>query len=149
MSGPRTIDLAPPVERAFLVAVETGVGEGWSAEDSLAELASLADTAGAEVVGAEWQRRRHIDPAWYVGKGKAEELRIARAETGFTLLVADDDDVDHPGRIDPIGPCQARTPQSGSKSTPLRQTPQTRLRALRMQCPSAFMGLLPAARLCR
>ena len=34
----------------------------------------LADTAGAEVVGAEWQNRRHIDPNWYLGKGKAEEL---------------------------------------------------------------------------
>lgn len=85
------IDLAPPLERAFLIAVETGGDEGWNAEDSLAELASLADTAGADVVGAEWQRRRHIDPNWYLGKGKAMELRSARQETGFTLLVADDE----------------------------------------------------------
>src|SRR5262245_59324275 len=85
------IDLAPPVERAFLVAVDTDAGDGWTAEESLAELASLADTAGAEVVGAEWQHRRHIDPNWYLGKGKAEELQQARAETGFTLLVADDE----------------------------------------------------------
>ena len=34
-------------------------------------------TAGADVVGAEWQNRRHVDPNWYVGKGKAEELRRA------------------------------------------------------------------------
>ena len=86
-----TIDLAPPVEKAFLVAVDTGDDPGWSAEDSLLELASLADTAGAEVVGAEWQNRRHVDPNWYVGKGKAEELVAARAETGFDLLVADDE----------------------------------------------------------
>ncbi len=72
------IDLAPPVERAFLIAVDTGADEGWTAEDSLAELASLADTAGAEVVGAEWQHRRHVDPNWYLGKGKAEELRAAQ-----------------------------------------------------------------------
>jgi GTP-binding protein HflX len=85
------IDLAPPLERAFLIAVESGHDEGWTAEDSLAELASLADTAGAEVVGAEWQHRRHIDPNWYLGKGKAEELRVAKQETGFTLLVADDE----------------------------------------------------------
>ena len=85
------IDLAPPLERAFLIAVDSGHDEGWTAEDSLAELASLADTAGAEVVGAEWQRRRHIDPNWYLGKGKAEELRVAKQETGFTLLVADDE----------------------------------------------------------
>jgi 50S ribosomal subunit-associated GTPase HflX len=48
------IDLVPPAERAFLVAVDVGSDDGWSAEDSLAELANLADTAGAEVVGAEW-----------------------------------------------------------------------------------------------
>ena len=86
-----TIDLAPPTERAFLIAVDTGDDEGWTAEDSLAELASLADTAGAQVVGAEWQNRRHADPNWYLGKGKAEELATARAETGFTLLIADDE----------------------------------------------------------
>ena len=86
-----SIDLAPPVEKAFLVAVDTGDDPGWGAEDSLAELAALAATAGAEVVGAEWQNRRHVDPNWYVGKGKAEELLQAKSETGFDLLVADDE----------------------------------------------------------
>jgi GTPase len=87
----RMIELAPPAERAFLVAVDTGKDAGWTAEESLAELAQLAATAGAEVVGAEWQNRRHVDPNWYVGKGKAEELSSAKRETGFTLLVADDE----------------------------------------------------------
>ena len=86
-----TIDLVPPTELAFLIAVDTGEDEGWTAEDSLAELASLADTAGATVVGAEWQNRRHADPNWYMGKGKVEELVAAKAETGFTLLIADDE----------------------------------------------------------
>lgn len=85
------IDLTPPVEKAFLVAVDTGADAGWTAEDSLAELANLATTAGAEVVGAEWQNRRHIDPNWYIGKGKAEELVSAKAETSFDLLVTDDE----------------------------------------------------------
>jgi GTPase len=85
------IELATPVERAFLVAVDTGSEDGWTAEDSLAELANLATTAGADVVGAEWQNRRHVDPNWYVGKGKAEELVAARRETGFDVLVADDE----------------------------------------------------------
>ncbi len=70
-------------ERAFLIAVDTGQDAGWTAEESLAELAILADTAGAEVVGAEWQNRRHVDPNWYVGKGKAEELVHAKSETGL------------------------------------------------------------------
>ncbi len=87
----RLVDLSAPIERAFLVAVDTGRETGWSAEESLSELASLADTAGAEVVGAEWQSRRHIDPNWYVGKGKAEELSVAKGETGFTMLIADDE----------------------------------------------------------
>ncbi|HVL54213.1 MAG TPA: GTPase HflX, partial [Vitreimonas sp.] len=85
------IDLTPPVEKAFLVAVDTGDDAGWTAEESLAELASLAATAGAEVVGAEWQNRRHVDPNWYVGKGKAEELLQAKNETGFEVLIADDE----------------------------------------------------------
>src|SRR5688500_5415119 len=87
----RMIELAPPAERAFLVAVDTGKDAGWTAEESLTELAQLAATAGAEVVGAEWQNRRHVDPNWYVGKGKAEELVSAKRETGFSLLVADDE----------------------------------------------------------
>src|SRR5919108_76510 len=85
------IDLAAPIEKAFLVAVDTGEDAGWPAEDSLIELSALATTAGAEVVGAEWQNRRHVDPNWYLGKGKAEELAQAKVETGFTMLVADDE----------------------------------------------------------
>jgi GTP-binding protein HflX len=85
------IDLTAPVERAFLVAVDTGDDPGWTAEESIDELASLADTAGAEVVGAEWQNRRHVDPNHYVGKGKVDELVAARAETGYTVLIADDE----------------------------------------------------------
>ena len=91
MSPKRLVDLQQPTEKAFLVALDTGADGGWSAEDSLAELASLAETAGADVVGAEWQNRRHVDPNWYVGKGKAEELLKAKSETGFDLLVADDE----------------------------------------------------------
>ena len=85
------VDLAQAVEKAFLVAVDTGDDAGWTAEESLSELANLATTAGAEVVGAEWQNRRHVDPNWYLGKGKAEELAHAKSETGFDLLVTDDE----------------------------------------------------------
>ena len=100
MSRPHTlIELEPPAEKAFLIAVDTGGDDGWSAQDSLSELASLAVTAGAEVVGAEWQNRRHVDPHWYVGKGKAEDLVAAKRETGFTILIADDE----------LSPAQQRT----------------------------------------
>ncbi len=42
-------------------------------------------------MGAEWQNRRHVDPNWYIGKGKAEELLAAKRETGFDVLIADDE----------------------------------------------------------
>ena len=92
--SPRTntlIDLAPPTEKVFLVAVDTGAEDGWTAPESLAELANLASTAGGDVVGAEWQNRRHVDPNWYIGKGKASELAAAKRETGFDVLIADDE----------------------------------------------------------
>jgi GTP-binding protein HflX len=91
MSPRAPIDLATPVEKAFLLAVDTGEDPGWTAEESIDELAALATTAGADVVGAEWQNRRHVDPNWYVGKGKAEELLQAKSETGFDILIADDE----------------------------------------------------------
>ena len=72
MTQRNLINLTPPAEKAFLVAVDAGDDPGWTAEESISELASLAITAGAEVVGAEWQNRRHVDPNWYVGRGKAE-----------------------------------------------------------------------------
>ena len=83
MSPRAPIDLATPIEKAFLLAVDTGEDSGWTAEESIDELAALATTAGADVVGAEWQNRRHVDPNWYVGKGKAEDLVAAKRETGF------------------------------------------------------------------
>ena len=91
MPAHRLIELESVPEKAFLVAVDTGTEDGWTAQDSLAELANLASTAGAEVVGAEWQNRRHVDPNWYVGKGKAEDLVAAKRETGFDVLIADDE----------------------------------------------------------
>jgi len=93
------IDTEIPVEKVFLVAVDTGSEDGWTAQDSLAELANLAGTAGVDVVGAEWQNRRHVDPNWYVGKGKAEDLAAAKRETGFDVLIADDE----------LSPAQQRT----------------------------------------
>jgi GTPase len=79
------------LERAYLVAVDTGGDAGWSAEESLLELAALVETAGGEVVGSMAQRRESIHPLWYLGTGKAEELKQAKSDTRFTMLVADDE----------------------------------------------------------
>ena len=81
----------PGRERAYLIAVDGGDDAGWSAEESLGELSALVETAGAEVVGMTAQRRDSVHPVWYLGKGKAEELKSAKGATGFSLLVADDE----------------------------------------------------------
>jgi GTP-binding protein HflX len=92
-AGRQEVVVAEPgeKERAFLIAVDTGDDAGWSAEESLVELAALVETAGGEVVGTLAQRREAIHPLWYLGSGKAEELKQAKGESGFTMLVADDE----------------------------------------------------------
>lgn len=74
-------------ERAFLVGVETGKER----YDSLRELAELADTAGAEVVGTETQRRDTPDNAFYIGRGKAEELVKTGTAQNVGLFIFDDE----------------------------------------------------------
>jgi GTP-binding protein HflX len=60
-------------------------------EDSLEELAALADTAGIEVVGGTYQRLEHIQPATYIGKGKVEELQAYRDELDIDVFLFDDE----------------------------------------------------------
>lgn len=59
------------------------------AENSLRELAALAETAGAEVLDGLLQRRAHPDPATYLGKGKAQELRQLVDAVGADTVIAD------------------------------------------------------------
>ena len=59
------------------------------AENSLRELAALAETAGAEVLDGLLQRRAHPDPATYLGKGKAQELRELVLACGADTVIAD------------------------------------------------------------
>ncbi len=59
------------------------------AENSLRELAALAETAGAVVLDGVLQRRSHPDPSTFLGKGKAQELRDIVAAVGADTVVAD------------------------------------------------------------
>jgi len=59
------------------------------AENSLRELAALAETAGSEVLDGLLQRRANPDPATYLGKGKAEELRVMVQASGADTVIAD------------------------------------------------------------
>jgi GTP-binding protein HflX len=83
---------APVAERAFLVAVQLRSQRGGlDAEASLDELELLAHTAGAEVVGRAVQRMERPHSAFYIGKGKLEEIVEAREDTGYTMVVFDDE----------------------------------------------------------
>ena len=74
------------------MAVESEEDEGlWSAEDSLSELGTLANTAGAEVVGKMIQRLRHPDVATYLGKGRTQELSDLKKHLGLDLVIFDDE----------------------------------------------------------
>ena len=55
------------------------------------ELADLARTAGAEVVGSDVQRRSEVDPAHFIGMGKVESMRDMKLEGGFDLIICNDD----------------------------------------------------------
>nr|PZN32352.1 MAG: GTPase HflX [Actinomycetota bacterium] len=67
-------DLTVVVQRAFLIGVVLPGTSEEEEERSLEELALLTDTAGAEVVDQELVKRAEIDPAYFIGKGKAQEL---------------------------------------------------------------------------
>ncbi len=87
----RMIDLTIPVERAFLIGLDDSDDDRWPVQRSLAELAALAETAGATVVGQASQRRPKADPVWYFGKGRAAELLDEKAATDFNVLIVDDE----------------------------------------------------------
>ncbi len=90
MSNYFETELAP--ERAFLVGAEVrGTQSPLMIEDSLEELALLADTAGLEVVGEAMQRLHSIDPATYIGSGKVNEIREAVAAHDAQVIIFDDE----------------------------------------------------------
>ncbi|MFI1470902.1 GTPase HflX [Streptomyces wuyuanensis] len=76
------------LERVVLVGVWTS-GTAQDADNSLAELAALAETAGAFVLDGVIQRRDKPDPATYIGSGKANELRDIVLDSGADTVVCD------------------------------------------------------------
>ncbi|HVB52803.1 MAG TPA: GTPase HflX, partial [Candidatus Acidoferrales bacterium] len=78
-------------ERAFLL--------GWApTERDLAhvglemdELADLARTAGALIIGSDVQKRPRVDPTLFFGKGKVAEIRSLQESLNFTLLITNDE----------------------------------------------------------
>jgi GTP-binding protein HflX len=78
-------------EKCILVGVPTRLNLKAEVDESLTELALLADTAGAEVVGRITQDRDHPEPATYIGKGKVEELHQRLKNETIPLVIFDDD----------------------------------------------------------
>ncbi len=76
------------LERVLLVGVWTD-GSAEDAENSLAELKLLAETAGSEVLDGVIQRRKKPDPATYIGTGKVSDLRNLVASLGADTVIAD------------------------------------------------------------
>ena len=78
-------------EKAFLVGViQPGMTEE-IVHEHLDELELLADTAGAEIAGRITQRISKVNPATFIGKGKAEQLLNQAKELKVTLIIFDDE----------------------------------------------------------
>jgi GTP-binding protein HflX len=82
-------DLQVAIQRAFLVGVVLPAMSSQEAERSLDELTLLTDTAGSEPVDQELVRRTRIDPATYIGSGKAEELTALTKALDIDVVIFD------------------------------------------------------------
>ena len=76
------------LERVVLVGVWTE-GTQSDAENSLTELAALAETAGSQVLEGLIQRRNRPDPATYIGRGKVDDLGSVVLSTGADTVICD------------------------------------------------------------
>jgi GTP-binding protein HflX len=74
-------------ERALLIGVTTG--SKVAAEESLAELAELAESAGVVPVDRIIQQRGRIDPHYLLGRGKLDEVIVRSLQVGADLLIFD------------------------------------------------------------
>jgi len=78
-------------ERAILIALSTGEYSEEQVEEHLDELELLADTAGADTIFKILQERPKPDPAFFIGRGKAEEIAQLIEPNDIHLIIFDDD----------------------------------------------------------
>ena len=78
-------------DRAILAGVRLDGRSDREIQEDLKELRLLARTAGAEVMEAVIQRRRRVDPAYYMGKGKVEALSALARDLDAGLVIFDND----------------------------------------------------------
>ncbi len=82
---------SPPTERAALVGLVTGLGRRIDAEQSLDELAGLAQAAGATVVARVLQEREKPDASTFLGSGKVAALALLCDEGDVDMVVFDNE----------------------------------------------------------
>ena len=82
---------APVRERAILVGVDFGRSSDWTLDESMAELARLADTDGADVVFTLTQHLESPVPRTFIGKGKVEELVSYVRNLNADVVIFDDE----------------------------------------------------------
>jgi GTP-binding protein HflX len=85
------INTEKKTEKCILVGVVLPTESRWLVQDHLDELASLAETAGAEVSDILIQEKKRFDPAYFIGRGKAEELTLKIEMESIDLLIFDDE----------------------------------------------------------
>ena len=85
------VDFEVVQQRALLVGTGAGMRTAAEAEASLEELTRLADTAGADPVHVELQRRDTPDPRYYMGKGKAAEILELVESLDIDVVIFDDE----------------------------------------------------------
>lgn len=79
------------MEKAIIVGISLPAENRWEIEDDLSELRLLALTAGVEIVDQLLQERPRIDPAYFIGKGKVDELKQMVSAYQASTLIFDDD----------------------------------------------------------
>ena len=87
----KEISTAPQQEKALLVGVALPNIPLWEAEESLGELSRLAHTATLLEADRVLQHRTQPDPAYYIGKGKAEEIKASAKALNVDLVIFDND----------------------------------------------------------
>jgi GTP-binding protein HflX len=78
-------------EKAILVGVRLPFTARFYVDESLGELKLLAETAGAEALDMVIQERQKLDPAFFIGKGKADQISDLARRKGANLIIFDDD----------------------------------------------------------
>ncbi|MGB7062925.1 MAG: GTPase HflX [Candidatus Zixiibacteriota bacterium] len=78
-------------EKAILVGVKLPSASRFAVEESLQELALLTETAGGEILESVIQERQKLNPTFFIGKGKTEQIKNLSRRLGANIIIFDDD----------------------------------------------------------